>query len=83
MSNGIVIESKGKFTALDRKKMLAMRLLHPDIDLRLLFQYDNKLSKTSKTRYTEWADKNHIIAAVKTIPEGWLLPSKQIRGVIS
>lgn len=54
----IVIEAKGRFSAADRKKMLLVREAHPDIDLRLLFQQDNWLTKKKKSRYSDWARKN-------------------------
>ncbi len=67
----ITIEAKGKFTAKERKKMLQVRSDHPDLDLRLVFMRDNKLSKMSKTKYSEWAQKNDFIYGVGSIPKEW------------
>jgi len=73
LPNGVVIESKGKFTPLDRKKVLAMKNLHTSVDLRLLFQFDNKLSKNSKTRYSTWCESLGIPYALGTeVPASWL-----------
>ncbi len=67
-----IIETKGRFTALDRKKALAVREQHPDLDYRMLFEYDNKLSKNAKSRYSEWCEKHGITYAVKEVPEEWI-----------
>ena len=64
-----IVESKGKFTARDRKRVLAYRVAYPGHSYAILFQRDNKLSKTSKTRYTEWATAHGIPCAV-----GWFKP---------
>jgi hypothetical protein len=74
-SNGekMYIETKGRFTAVDRKKHLLVKISNPDIDLRILFQTpNNKLSKASKTTYANWADKNGYLWAAKEIPAAWL-----------
>lgn len=73
LPNGILVEVKGRFTARDRKKMLYVIEQNPELDIRLLLAADNKLSKTSKTRYSAWCDKRGIKYAVgKTIPEKWI-----------
>jgi len=77
LSNGVVIEAKGRFTSADRNKLRAIVKQHPKLDLRIVFQYDAKLSKTSNTRYSEWAEKEGIPWAVKKIPEEWFLHSDQ------
>lgn len=68
----ILVECKGRLTAADRKKLVLVKKQHPAIDLRLLFQFDNKLSPRSPTRYSVWATKHGFQWAVGTIPEGWL-----------
>lgn len=70
--HGLWIEIKGKFTADDRKTIVGARREHM-IDLRMLFMRDNTLSRSSKTRYTEWCRKLGIVAAVgDSVPEEWL-----------
>ena len=71
--NGFILECKGRLTAADRKKMVAVKSQHPDKDIRLLFQFDNKLNPRSKTRYSMWAEKNGFKWALKEVPEAWLL----------
>ena len=73
LPNGIIIEVKGRFTAADRKKHQAMRLQHPDLDIRMLFKTNNWITKAHKQRYGDWCDKNNIPWAVgKVIPEEWI-----------
>ena len=38
LCNGIIIETKGMFTAADRRKHLAVKKQHPSLDIRFVFQ---------------------------------------------
>lgn len=70
-----VVEVKGRFDPDDRKKIALVKQQHPTLDVRLLFQADNKLNKSSKTRYTDWCSKRGITCAVSKngkIPDEWL-----------
>lgn len=87
--DNVYIESKGKLTAEDRKKLLLVKEQHPEIKLYILFQNaSNKITKRSKTTYADWCNKNGIEWAdwkiTKTIPEGWLsenkIPKRNSRG---
>lgn len=72
LENGIHIEYKGFLTPQDRAKMLAVRDQHPELDIRFVFQRaSNKLSKSSKTTYGQWADKNKFKWADEIIPTRW------------
>lgn len=56
-----LIETKGKFTADDRHKMLWVRDQNPKKRIVLLFMNSNvKLRKNSKTTYSDWARKNNF-----------------------
>jgi hypothetical protein len=67
------IETKGRFTAIDRKKHLLVKSSNPELDIRLLFQTpNNKITKNSKTTYADWANKNGYLWAAKEIPVEWL-----------
>lgn len=71
----IYCESKGRFTAADRKKMSLVIEQNPDLDIRMLFMLDNTLSKSSKTTYSMWSEKRGIKAHVSKegeIPQEWL-----------
>ena len=59
LDNGVIIETKGRFVTADRKKHLLVREHNPDIDIRFLFTNPNaRISKTSKTTYAMWCEKN-------------------------
>lgn len=67
------VEAKGRFTGVNRRRLLAWRASQPGIDIRLVFQRDNTLSKSSKTKYSEWAKANKFQYHVgSTIPAAWL-----------
>lgn len=55
-----IIEVKGIFTAKDRKIAEAMKATYPATSFRYLFYYNNKLSRSSKTRYSMWCDKKGL-----------------------
>lgn len=57
-------EAKGRFLSKDRSKLLAVKKAHPSVDIRLVFQRNNKLSKTSNTTYMDWAAQHGFPAAV-------------------
>jgi hypothetical protein len=71
-ATGIIVECKGRLTAADRKKLKLVKQQYPEKDIRLVFQFNNKLSPRSKTRYSDWAYKNGFQWALKDIPEEWL-----------
>lgn len=73
-----VVEAKGRFTANDRKRVLAL-LESADWSKKangrqfgMLFMRDNTLSKSSKTRYSEWCRERGILFAVGQWPQEWL-----------
>ena len=73
LNNGIIIETKGLFTADDRRKHLAVKEQHPKLDIRFVFTSSKrKLSKGAKTTYGQWCEKNGIQYHDKIIPEDWL-----------
>ena len=68
----LYIEAKGWLRSEDRTKMIAVKKANPDLDIRLLFQNDNKLNKNSKSRYSDWAAKHGFPFAFKHVPIDWL-----------
>jgi len=73
LSNGIIVETKGRFLAPDRQKHLLVKRHNPDLDIRFVFSNSNaRISKASKTTYAMWCRKNGYLFADKTIPEEWL-----------
>ena len=75
LPNGIYLETKGYFDAADRRKMKAVKLQNPDLDIRMVFQAPfNTISKTSKTTYAKWCEKLNIPwTAWHNIPMEWLI----------
>ena len=73
LPNGIIVESKGRFVAADRKKHLLVQRQFPKLDIRFVFSNSKgKISKGSKTSYADWCDKHGYIYADKLIPEEWI-----------
>lgn len=68
----VYIEVKGWFRIEDRIKMRAVKDTNPDIDIRLLFDKDNKLSKHSRMTYSTWAEKYGFPYAIGSVPREWL-----------
>ena len=71
--NGIIIETKGMFTAIDRRKHLCIKRQHPKLDIRFVFENSRrKLSKGAKNTYATWCERNMFLYADRVIPEEWL-----------
>tara|TARA_R110000868_G_scaffold135430_6_gene347948 strand:+ start:1166 stop:1561 length:396 start_codon:yes stop_codon:yes gene_type:complete len=71
LPNGIVVETKGRFTLEDRKKHLWIKE-QSDKDIRFVFSNSNaKIRKGSKTSYGMWCDKHGFLYSNKKIPEEW------------
>ncbi len=73
-----VIEAKGRFTGRDRKRVMAL-LASKDWNAKakgrtfgMLFMRDNALSKTSKTRYSDWCTTWGVPYAIGTFKQEWL-----------
>ena len=61
----VYIETKGYLRPEHKRKMVAVKRSHPELDLRILFYAPNK-------SYIKWAQKNGIKFAVNEIPQEWL-----------
>lgn len=75
LANGIVVEAKGKFDAAARKKMALVIEQNPDRDIRMLFMRDNSITKTSKTKYSDWCEKRGVkyhVSIAGEVPEQWV-----------
>jgi len=69
----LIVEVKGRWTAQDRKKMMYVIEQNPELDIRILFDKDNTISRNSKTRYSDWCDKREIKYAIgRAVPDDWL-----------
>ena len=73
LQNGIIIETKGMFTAADRRKHIAIKKQHPNLDIRFVFENSRrKLRKGAKSTYGEWCVKYGLRYYDRIIPEDWL-----------
>lgn len=73
LPNGIIIETKGLFTAEDRRKHLLVKKQNPVLDIRFVFESSKRrISKVSKTTYGMWCEKYGFLYADKLVPEDWL-----------
>ena len=73
LNNGIIIETKGRFLAIDRRKHLAIKKQHPRLDIRFIFTNSKaKLRKGAKSSYGQWCDKYGFRYYDRIIPEDWL-----------
>ena len=71
LSNGTIIETKGRFSAADRRKMLAVEEEHK-LGIKMLFMRDNRLSRQSKTFYSDWCMANGYDFAIGHVPKEWM-----------
>ena len=73
LNNGIIIETKGRFLAIDRRKHLAIKKQHPKLDIRFVFTNSNsRLYKGSKSTYAMWCNRYGFRYYDRIIPEDWL-----------
>ena len=78
LSNGIIVETKGRFISSDRTKHLFVKSQHPDLDIRFVFSNPKaKLYKGAKSSYGDWCDKHGFQYAKETIPVEWLKEKKK------
>lgn len=66
------IEVKGYFRQPDRVKILSVLRDNPGIDLRIVFEKNNKLNRKAKMRYSDWCEKYNILYSINSIPMDWL-----------
>ena len=73
LDNGIIIETKGIFSAADRRKHLEIQKQHPILDIRFVFSNAHaRLYKGAKSRYSDWCEQKGFLWAHRVIPEEWL-----------
>lgn len=61
----IYVEAKGYLRPEHKRKMVAVKRQHPEIDLRILFY-------ARKEKDIRWAERNGFKWAVDTFPQEWL-----------
>ena len=73
LNNGIIIETKGMFTAADRRPHIQIKRQHPMLDIRFIFENSNrKLRKGAKSTYGQWCYKYSFRFSNRIVPEDWL-----------
>ena len=73
LDNGIIIETKGMFTAMDRRKHLSIKKQHPKLNIRFIFENSNRrLRKGAKSTYAQWCNRYGFEYDDRVIPECWL-----------
>lgn len=73
LSNGVIIEAKGLFLPEDRTKHLKIKEQHPELDIRFLFQKDQWLTKSKKTKYSTWCQKHGFKYHIGDhVPQAWI-----------
>lgn len=75
LGSGVLIEAKGYFTAVDRRKMLAVKKAHPQADIRILLQTPTrKIGKGPRSlTYAQWCHKHGFPwAKGPEVPADWL-----------
>lgn len=72
LPNGIIVETKGRFTTEDRQKHVFIKQQRPDLDIRFVFSNSRtRIRKGSPTTYADWCNKNGFKFADKRIPDEW------------
>lgn len=61
----VYIECKGYFRPEHKRKMVAVKKQHPNLDIRIVFYSESKINK-------RWAEKNGFKYAIEKIPKDWL-----------
>ena len=69
--HNITVETKGKFDAPGRAIIQNVMDSHPDLDLRIVFQRDNYLTKMKRMKYSRWCELRGLTYAVGNIPIEW------------
>lgn len=67
----IYIEAKGYFRPEHKRKMVAVKKQHPELDIRIVF-YCPPTTKQGK-KYEAWAIRHGFRYSFETIPKDWLL----------
>lgn len=61
----IYIEAKGHFRPEAKRKMVAVKTLHPELDIRIVFYSYRK-------EYVRWAERHGFPYAIGSIPKEWV-----------
>jgi predicted nuclease of restriction endonuclease-like RecB superfamily len=62
----LYIEAKGYLRPEHKRKMVAVKRLHPTLDIRIVFYSENK-------KYIKWATKHGFPFCISVLPTEWLI----------
>ena len=71
VTSNVFIETKGLWTATERKKARLVKEQHPDKTILYVLQRNQKLTRSSNTTYLDWAIKHGIDACLFSNKEHW------------
>jgi len=79
LDNGILLEVKGRLTSKDRSKLILVRKSLGDRGkyLVLYLAEDNRLTKGSEKRYSNWCQEKGFDFSIGAIPRRWLTSRKK------
>lgn len=72
VASGVLIEAKGLLDRESKRKMIAVKTQHPELDIRFVFMDGNKKIPGSKQTHGQWATKNGFVWAEREVPQEWL-----------
>lgn len=64
VNENVFVETKGLWTAQDRKKALLVKEQHPHITILYVLYRNQRLTKSSGTTYLDWAKKKGLEACL-------------------
>ena len=73
LDNGVIIEAKGVLKTEDRRKMIAVKQQHPELDIRFVFMSAGARVPGQKGTHAQWAERYKFPWADGRIPEDWLI----------
>ena len=80
--NGVLLETKGYLSDhRERNKYVLLKMQHPDLDLRFVFDNPNKLCGGTKMTHAKWAEKyNFPYCSIKDIEtiKSWIKEQKSV-----
>lgn len=60
----VYLETKGHFRPEAKRKMVAVKRQHPELDIRIIFY-------SRKAKDIRWAEKHGFLYSIDTIPDTW------------
>ena len=69
----VYLEVKGYFDDQALKKMDAVTKAYPELDIRMVFEKDNKLSRRKRKKYSDWCNERNIPwILLKNLTKDWI-----------